>query len=300
MNASVLPSWVLPYIIPFFSLSYPTDPPPKTDSFHDSQHFGNGWLDICTIVGLIAAMAILRDLARLCIFEPFAHWKLTKDLRAKKLAASKNGGSWSPSPKAKSVSNGATNGHHVNGGAQEITFSAVEKRRVHRSVLRFAEQGWALLCYSFQCGFGFVSPFSSFRPGLTNRFDLGMTVRPLQFPNKSMVSRRRNLDRLPCFSLSVTGASQVLLPERDRILHPRDIHFDRGGQKEGSCPDDVTPLHRDRSHVTLLLLELYQGWMSHHDPHGHLRCSASGAFPVHICAFSAVVLLLLSDPRVTT
>lgn len=30
----------------------------------------------------------------------------------------------------------------------------MEKRKMHRSVLRFAEQGWALLCYSFQCGFG--------------------------------------------------------------------------------------------------------------------------------------------------
>jgi len=155
MNASVLPPWLIPYVLPFFSLSYPTDPPPKTDAFHHSKYFGTGWLDICTIVGLIAAMAILRDLARLCIFEPFARWKLTKDLRAKKLAASKNGGSWTPPLKPKLVSNGATNGHHVNGDAHEITFSAIEKRKVHRSVLRFAEQGWALLCYSFQCGFGF-------------------------------------------------------------------------------------------------------------------------------------------------
>lgn len=160
MNASVFPSWVPPYVIPFLSLSYPTDPPRKTDAFHESQYFGTGWLDICTIVGLIAAMAILRDLARLYIFEPFAHWKLTKDLRAKKLAASKNRGSCSPPLKAKPVSNGVTNGHHVNGDAREVTFSAVEKRKVHRSVLRFAEQGWALLCYSFQCGFGIVSLFS--------------------------------------------------------------------------------------------------------------------------------------------
>lgn len=168
MNASVLPPWVPQYVIPFFSLSYPTDPPPKTDGFHNSQYFGTGWLDICTIVGLIAAMAILRDLARLYVFEPFAHWKLTMDLKTKKLAATKNGGSGSPPLKAKLVSNGVTNGQHVNGDAHEITFSASEKRRVHRSVLRFAEQGWALLCYSFQCGFGFVSFFSSFHLRRTN------------------------------------------------------------------------------------------------------------------------------------
>jgi acyl-CoA-dependent ceramide synthase len=106
-------------------------------------------------------MAILRDLARLFVFEPFAHWKLARDLRAKKLAG-KGRGSLSPSLKAKVVSNGTANGHHANGDAHEITFTVVEKRRMHRSVLRFAEQGWALLCYSFQCGFGLVS--SSFFP----------------------------------------------------------------------------------------------------------------------------------------
>lgn len=157
MNANRVPPSLLQYLSPFFSLSYPTGPPRETDAFHDSQHYGTGWLDICTIVGLITAMAILRDLARLYVFEPFARWKLSKDLRAKKLAASKNRGSSSPSLKAKLVSNGVGNGHQANGGAHRVTFTAVEKRRIHRSVLRFAEQGWALLCYSFQCGFGFVS-----------------------------------------------------------------------------------------------------------------------------------------------
>lgn len=158
MSASVLPPWVPQYVMPFFSLSYPTDPPQKIDSFHNSQYFENGLLDVCTIVGLIAAMAILRDLTRIYLLEPFARWKLSRDLRAKKLA--KNGGSLTPPLKAKLVSNGVTNGHHVSGDAQEITFTAVEKRRIHRSVLRFAEQGWALFCYSFQTGFGFVSPSS--------------------------------------------------------------------------------------------------------------------------------------------
>ena len=162
MNINSVPPWIPQYLSPFFSLSYPTDPPPKTDSFHNSRHFGTGWLDVCTIVGLIAAMAIFRDLARIYVFEPFARWKLSKDLRSKKLAASKNGSS-SPRrlPKTKLVSNGVANGvangHRVNGDVHGLTFTAAEKRRLHRSVLRFAEQGWALLCYSFQCGFGFVS-----------------------------------------------------------------------------------------------------------------------------------------------
>jgi acyl-CoA-dependent ceramide synthase len=161
MNANGIPPWVTTYVAPFFSLSYPTNPPPKTDSFHHSQHFETGWLDVCTIIGLISAMAILRDLARLCVFEPFARWKLSKDLRAKKLAASKNRGSSSPSLKTKSVTNGAANGHQANGNARGVFFTAGEKRRMHRSVLRFAEQGWALMCYTFQCGFGLVG-LSSF------------------------------------------------------------------------------------------------------------------------------------------
>lgn len=156
MYANSVPLWVPQYLLPFFSLSYPTDPPPKTDSFHNSQHYGTGWLDLCTIVGLIATMAILRDLARVCVFEPFACWKLSKDLRAKK--AGRNSCSSSPMLEAKLVSNGVGNGHQANGNARGVTLTAAEKRKIHRSVLRFAEQGWALLCYSFQCGFGFVSP----------------------------------------------------------------------------------------------------------------------------------------------
>ena len=163
MSANRILPRVSQYVIPFFSLSYPTSTPLKTDSFHDSQYYGTGWLDACTIVGLIAAMAVLRDLARLNVFEPFARWKLSKDLRAKKLAASKNRSSSSPSQKAKPISNGVVNGHQANGDTPEVTFTAVEKRRMHRSVLRFAEQGWALLCYTFQCGFGFVR-LSSFYP----------------------------------------------------------------------------------------------------------------------------------------
>lgn len=39
--------------------------------------------------------------------------------------------------------------------------------------------------------------------------------------------------------------------------------------------------------------------MSHHGPYGRLRCTTSGAFSVHICAFPAVIHLLLSDARAT-
>lgn len=99
---------------------------------------------------------------------------------------------------------------------------------------------------------------------------MGLTVRPLQFPNKNVVSRGRYLVWVPFSPLSFARASQVLLPERDRILYPWGIHLDRRGEEEGSHPDDDTPFHRDHSHVALLLLELYQGRMSHNGPHGRL------------------------------
>ena len=116
-----------------------------------------------------------------------------------------------------------------------------------------------------------------------------------------MVSWGRYLVWIPLLPLSITGASQVLLPERDCILHPRHIHFDCRGEEKGSHPNDVTPLHRDCSHVTLLFLELYQGWMFHYGPHGCLRCPTSGKPSVHICASPTCAMsLLLSDPCATT
>ena len=266
MNINIVPPWVPQYLSPFFSLSYRTDPPPKTDSFHDSPYFGTGWLDICTIVGLIAAMAILRDLARIYVFETFARWKLSKDLRAKKLAASKNRGSSSPPLAAKPVSNGVTNGHRVNGDVPEITFTAAEKRKLHRSVLRFAEQGWALLCYSFQCGFGFVSlVFLSVRTRRLIR--LGLSVCSPQFPNKNVIPWRGYLVRIP-WPLPITWTGKILLPQRNRVLHPRNIHLNCRGEEERSHPDDDAPLRRDHSHVPLLRLELHKGRMSHYGPNG--------------------------------
>ena len=122
-----------------------------------------------------------------------------------------------------------------------------------------------------------------------------MTVCPPQFPDENVVTRRRHLVWIP--SLPVTWTRQVLLPQRDRVLHPRVIHFDRRGKEERSRPDDDTPLHCDRSHGPLLRLELYQGRMSHYDPYGCVRCSTSGMFSLHICAFLTVILLPLSDAR---
>jgi very-long-chain ceramide synthase len=126
------------FLGPFISLSYPTDTPANLDSFYNSPYYNTGPLDGCFIITCIAVMAILRDGIRLGILEPFARWKLSRDLQRKGEAQSHK------------ILNG-----HPNGFVLQI--SKREARCMHRSVLRFAEQGWSALYYSVQWTFGFVS-----------------------------------------------------------------------------------------------------------------------------------------------
>ncbi|KAF8076331.1 TLC domain-containing protein [Lyophyllum atratum] len=146
------------YLVPFFSLSYPTATPKNTDSFPNSAYYTTGLLDLCLVVTCIAVMAILRDALRLGVFEPFARWKLSRDLRnRKKLKAS------DAAANGKSI--GHTNGHangHVNGTSNGKSPAAngvaqptsKELQKMHRSVLRFAEQGWSVVYFTLQWSFG--------------------------------------------------------------------------------------------------------------------------------------------------
>lgn len=155
MNTLEPPQW-LSFAIPFFTLSYPTDPPAVPDSFHNSKYYSTGLLDGLFIITCIAVFAILRDFARLYILEPFARWKLTRDLRLQHAAKANghangqaNGG---PYLKANGVANG--NGHAA---SDELVLTRAEAKRIHRSVLRFAEQGWSFIYYTAQMVYGFVS-----------------------------------------------------------------------------------------------------------------------------------------------
>jgi acyl-CoA-dependent ceramide synthase len=141
-------SRILPYLLPFFTLSYPTDTPSNTDSFHDAQYYRIGPLDACFLVTWISVMAVLRDVIRLAVLEPFARWKLLRDLD-KKVELEKQ--------RHVVVMNG--NGHHA--ASPPSKRSRRESRRIHRSVLRFAEQGWAALYYAVQWTYGIVRRFSS-------------------------------------------------------------------------------------------------------------------------------------------
>ncbi|TFK43584.1 TLC domain-containing protein [Crucibulum laeve] len=154
MNVLDTMTHIKPFFAPFFSFQYRIDTPDFPDSFPDSAYYNTGKLDICYVVACIAVMAILRDAFRLGVFEPFARWKLTRDLNAKKKR--------NLSQKSNGVANG--NGHVANGNGhssvnghsngETVASHKKELRQLHRSVLRFAEQGWSVVYYTLQWSFG--------------------------------------------------------------------------------------------------------------------------------------------------
>ncbi|KAL4081824.1 TLC domain-containing protein [Scleroderma yunnanense] len=98
-------------------------------------------------------MAILRDLTRIYVLEPFARWQLTRN--------------WERSRRSKThatgISNGVANGsssaqnghtHHSSEQDPPQSMTKKEARKIHRSVLRFAEQGWAAIYYFIQFSYG--------------------------------------------------------------------------------------------------------------------------------------------------
>ncbi|THH13281.1 hypothetical protein EW146_g6914 [Bondarzewia mesenterica] len=125
------------FVVPFVSLSYPVERPASTDSFHDAAYYEIGYLDVCFIVALIALMAIARDAARF-----FGRGVLIANGEKR--------------VNEKAASNGATNGngHAVEQGAGRLPEDSAEAKHIHRSVLRFAEQGWQTIYYTMQWSYG--------------------------------------------------------------------------------------------------------------------------------------------------
>ena len=157
MNTLQVSEWLPSFLVPFFTLSYPTTPPADPDSFHDSLYYTTGILDVCVIISCIAVMAVLRDITRIYLMEPFAKWKLTRDWeRSQREKIKVNGAPKSPA-NGSSVPNGHTS--HKNGEHAPLTMSKRDARRIHRSMLRFAEQGWAFIYYTVNFTFGVVSNF---------------------------------------------------------------------------------------------------------------------------------------------
>lgn len=159
MNTLEAPEWLPSFAIPFFTLSYPTDTPAAPDSFPDSNYYNTGALDCCYIITIIAVFAVLRDVLRIYVLEPFADWKLRRDLRLEhaktaELANGKANGGPRPKANGNGIANGNGNGHAA---TQELVLTRGEKRRLRRSVLRFAEQGWSFIYYTVQFAYGSVS-----------------------------------------------------------------------------------------------------------------------------------------------
>ncbi|KDQ64276.1 hypothetical protein JAAARDRAFT_117612 [Jaapia argillacea MUCL 33604] len=179
-NSQLIPGWFPPVLLPFVSLSYPIDTPAQPDSFPNSSYYGTGRMDACLLVTFIAVMAVVRDAARLGVLEPFARWKLTRDLHARRkrkalrLGKSKGAGSGSATPPSPigngspslsngdaipALANGNANGHaeidrEIPEKLPPLSVLSKEEKKIHRSVLRFAEQGYSVIYYAFSWLFG--------------------------------------------------------------------------------------------------------------------------------------------------
>lgn len=149
MNYERAPEWLPTFLIPFFTLSYPVPTPAAPDSFPTSHYYVAGLLDGCILITSIAVMAILRDVTRLFIMEPFAQWYLTRHARHEAIRLAN-----SPStvPLLRKQSDGLlekkTDAGHL---------SKRQERQIRRNVLRFAEQSWSMIYYSCLWSYGLVS-----------------------------------------------------------------------------------------------------------------------------------------------
>jgi acyl-CoA-dependent ceramide synthase len=148
------------FLRPFVSLSYPVPPPEHPDSFPTSTYHDIGRLDVCLVIGLIAFMALLRDAFRLLVLEPSARWKLMRDWRRRKASRSANAsGTTTPTTGQVSSANGTANGngyHAEKASIERLPENAAEPSYIKRNVIRFAEQGWMVIYYSWQFAFGLV------------------------------------------------------------------------------------------------------------------------------------------------
>jgi very-long-chain ceramide synthase len=175
------------FFTPFLQLSYPVNPPSNPDSFPNSNYYDIGPLDACFIISTMAVFAVLREIVRLKLMTPFANKVLfgstsgyrplyrrsassSSSLLANGKSKLTNGGTngWANGTTTSGLSNGIVstangngNGHgHANGnGAHHYAVRKMSaKNRVReRNVIRFAEQGWAIVYYAIWFCYGVVS-----------------------------------------------------------------------------------------------------------------------------------------------
>lgn len=153
-------SWqdLQPFLRAFVQLSYPVERPKNPDSFPSWNYYGIGPLDVCFIISTMAVFAVLREIVRLHIMTPFANKILFGNSRGYQVNTLRANGS---APKQNGTSNGAANGHH------NVHKISARNRVRERNVIRFAEQGWALVYYTIWWSFGLVCELLIFFRTLT-------------------------------------------------------------------------------------------------------------------------------------
>jgi acyl-CoA-dependent ceramide synthase len=210
------------FLAPFLQLSYPVAPPSNPDSFPNSNYYDIGPLDACFIISTMAVFAVLREIVRLKIMTPFANKVLFGSTSGYRPLYRRSASSSSTSLLANGKSNGITangtnglsngngfpstgtlasklngngNGHgHANGNGNGAHHYAARrmsaKNRVReRNVIRFAEQGWAIVYYTIWFSYGVVSPNA--KPGDVRQINHPptLTVYPYINPDISLELR---------------------------------------------------------------------------------------------------------------
>ena len=248
-------------LVPFVSLSYRVDPPPNPDSFPGSSYYDIGYLDVCLIVTTIAIMATLRDAARILVFEPFANWKLTRDWRRRQALKS---GSATPDPKASNVkTNGRINGPVTTIGSAEKLVAdrpaehSPEARRIRHAVVRFGEQGWLLIYYSWQWSLGLVRVSCH----------LLLEIRPLILATvHSLLPSLEPLGRVP--SYTHPRHYQGVLSHADVSLHTSCPSSQRRSPTERPLANDGPSHCNHRVDCRQLCVQFYARWMSSNGAYG--------------------------------
>ncbi|CAG7849393.1 SubName: Full=Related to protein LAC1 {ECO:0000313/EMBL:CCA71791.1} [Serendipita indica DSM 11827] len=138
---------------PFVQLSYPVPRPANPDSFPNANYYDIGILDGCFIISTIAVFAVLREIVRLHIMTPFANKVLFGSTRGY-ISRSKTSRYTNGSAANGHATNGHANGHHAGNGHYAARQISAKNRVRERNVIRFAEQGWAIVYASVWWCFG--------------------------------------------------------------------------------------------------------------------------------------------------
>jgi hypothetical protein len=154
-------------------------------------------------------MAVLRDALRLGVFEPFAKWYLMRQLRLSKKRQNKE-------KNGNAKANGLSNGHAAHG--EPVAVTKQEAMKMHRSVLRFAEQGWSVVYYTLQWFYGLVRLY--FFPTDVAPFNILLVHSP-QSSHKSH-EPWRPLDKLSTHTSC--WPTQILLFISKRLLYPPNAY----------------------------------------------------------------------------